>query len=1814
MVNITSYFLKLVQTSRVTSLVLLSGFLYFTSVPQALAFTVNVKEVGALGTAVTGFRWTLQEDTTQQVDPGTQTQVSISLTFHKSNDPVIASGECDAASCDVTVPDPAKNYFISVLPYVNSGDLGHNIGGVKVLAGATAVDVLVTQTPLPTARIRVLVFHDNAPINGAPDFPGEANDPTFDPTQFTVILEDAGGRYGQTGGHILQDVFGNPLGTTYNAADEVVSIGNGVLTPGANGELLINNIAPGKYGIQVIAPDGAGWIQTSTLEGSKTIDAFVKANEPEFFTEFGQPGPHVFVGFVKATNDLATFKPDVTTRANIQGTIVGNHLSRPPVVEFNPAGPIGGCWVGLSESVAGIGTKALYAQPCNADSTFNIPSVPAGTYTLSIWDENLGIVIAQRAVTITTGALQDLGDLMVFQWFGRLDSVVFFDTNENGFRDAGELPMLEVPVSLRFRNGTTYQSFPTDTEGAAPFDEVFPFFHWLVAEVDFSRFKATGVTYMVDAGGALAADEALNPQIQVGGLPSRTLTGPVLTLGMQVFLGNTNVIEWGKANYGPGENGGISGMALYAITRAEDDPAYTAAEEWEPGIPRVQMALYQDADNNDIIDDVNGVVGVQLADEDNHPRCWTDPSICGSVTPMMGPEDVDNITGTIATTGIFNYGDAIQVTSTDSWDDSIPTGCVPNSPAFVAHAGTPIEHTPDCYDGLRNFNQIREAVYDGGYAFDSTIVRDGTGAVTYDAFGAPVEIDGLPGGYYIVQAATPPGYEIVKEEDKNVDFGVDYIPDPLLLPPTCVGDNHVVPPYLSFQTSRTLLDAGGNPAALAGIAAPDLIDAPFAGTTVKLCDRKKVILTAGKNAAADFFLFTDTPIGAHVVGVMLNDLANEFDPANPNFGEKFAPSWLPVSFKDWTGQEIVRVYSDEFGKFEAILPSTFSVNLPHATGVSPNMLTACMNDASPIPNPAWVPADPTSERYIVDPNYNPQYSQFCYTFQYMPGSTTYLDTPVVPVAAFASQGTFPVDCEAPTLTPVISRVDGPGIDGGPFIDVATGTSRQLVIRSAGSVVEVLNPDFPNSPNSKVARDYSFGTARGAVKIGSRTMQVDSWAANEIVANVPADVAPGEYQLMVTRSTGETSKTGITVTLGDIANVSFVSPSADPAATPIQDAIELASPGGLIIVKPGTYFEMVVMHKPVKLQGSGAWTTVINAVNFPGNKLADWRTKVSADFNLGKFDVLPGQAEPLLALEEAAGITVFAHNDGSYAANNARIDGLTIKGATQGGGILVNGYAAGLQISNNRVTGNQGSFSGGIRVGHPQLTFEIAANEFIHTYAANDNVSIHHNDVILNGALGGAGGGISLYNGADNYSVVDNMICGNFTQGHGAGIGHSGWSDGGMIAGNRILFNQSFNQGLTKHGGGIFISGIGGLAVQDPRDMVTTPPNYAGGLTNGAGTVTIDSNLISGNHAGSGHGGGIITAFVNGADVAENTGWYAINITNNMIVNNVAGNTGAGIALKDTANAHIINNTIAYNDSTATDGRLIIAGVSTAQPGAGIASLDHSAVLAADSGQTYSDPELVNDIIWNNRSFYFDTVLLECTAANTCTQPDELHVLNVTGSLNPVSSLLTDATAYPGMGNTTGDPLFISAFPNVGRGTVLFQGEPTAFTQLEGTAAFDEGGNFIDVQYGPLTYTKDYHIDLLALAGPSPAIDSGAAAGPVNDFDGNNRPTGAGVDIGADETVADFDGDGIDDDLDNCVNSANAHQFDSNDDGYGNICDADINNDGVVSFGDYGVLRLNFGSATFPDADLNNDGVVSFGDYGILRLNFGNAPGPSGIAP
>lgn len=111
----------------------------------------------------------------------------------------------------------------------------------------------------------------------------------------------------------------------------------------------------------------------------------------------------------------------------------------------------------------------------------------------------------------------------------------------------------------------------------------------------------------------------------------------------------------------------------------------------------------------------------------------------------------------------------------------------------------------------------------------------------------------------------------------------------------------------------------------------------------------------------------------------------------------------------------------------------------------------------------------------------------------------------------------------------------------------------------------------------------------------------------------------------------------------------------------------------------------------------------------------------------------------------------------------------------------------------------------------------------------------------------------------------------------------------------------------------------------------------------------------------------------------------------------------------------------------------------------------------------------------------------------------------------------------------------------------------------------------------------------------------------SDPDTSNNTLLQTVNVGS--TVVDTDGDGVADDVDNCQLVANPAQVDSNGDGYGNRCDADLNNDCIVNVVDLGALRSVF-FTTDPDADLNADGTVNVIDLGLLRSLFFQPPGPA----
>ncbi len=107
-----------------------------------------------------------------------------------------------------------------------------------------------------------------------------------------------------------------------------------------------------------------------------------------------------------------------------------------------------------------------------------------------------------------------------------------------------------------------------------------------------------------------------------------------------------------------------------------------------------------------------------------------------------------------------------------------------------------------------------------------------------------------------------------------------------------------------------------------------------------------------------------------------------------------------------------------------------------------------------------------------------------------------------------------------------------------------------------------------------------------------------------------------------------------------------------------------------------------------------------------------------------------------------------------------------------------------------------------------------------------------------------------------------------------------------------------------------------------------------------------------------------------------------------------------------------------------------------------------------------------------------------------------------------------------------------------------------------------------------------------------------------------------------QLLPDTDADGAHDGQDNCVAIANGpiirdaggrSQLDADGDGYGNYCDADLNNSGLVTAIDYNALRSAINTAD-PVADLNGSGLVTATDFTILQNSLNLAPGPSAVVP
>src|ERR1700719_3334609 len=130
---------------------------------------------------------------------------------------------------------------------------------------------------------------------------------------------------------------------------------------------------------------------------------------------------------------------------------------------------------------------------------------------------------------------------------------------------------------------------------------------------------------------------------------------------------------------------------------------------------------------------------------------------------------------------------------------------------------------------MHNWNQIQPAPYDGDYCFPSvTAISPTTGkpvntnchmsttaepwgcianptsatvapdAPNYDSYRADLPM--LPSGKYVVEVVLPPGFELVKEEDKNILIGDNFIA-PATQQFGALGNIFIIPDQASVATA-----------------------------------------------------------------------------------------------------------------------------------------------------------------------------------------------------------------------------------------------------------------------------------------------------------------------------------------------------------------------------------------------------------------------------------------------------------------------------------------------------------------------------------------------------------------------------------------------------------------------------------------------------------------------------------------------------------------------------------------------------------------------------------------------------------------------------------------------------------------------------------------------------------------------------------------------------------------------------------------------------------------------------------------------------
>jgi hypothetical protein len=1640
------------------------------------AVTVDARDF-ASGTPLADFSYIVNVDNTKLPnDP-----LALST---ESNSPVVREGNQDRAT--VNLPD--GRYLISVRA------LDHKMWGKHITLpgdaandGTLSVRIDLTEQsdahPLPLGKIRVFAFQDNAWANGAPDT-------EEGPLQgFKIGLEE------QTHSAVTVDYNNNPL------------CGDGECLTGADGLVTVPNLGPATYFIDVHPPEGpcnddpnSQWYQTTTIDGGLQLLAPVE----EGSDGTGAPGEQLWepptnrtaywFGFVCSPQPFANpGTGEITGQArNWQGWPPFDVLTLGEAVE-NP-------FVALSDSST---DRTVYIGQGDASGNFDIQNVPAGTYNLAIWDEQLSYIMRFKPVTVGAGQTVDANDtdpkgeagIGVSRWFGWLDGVVYKDLNANGVRDPGEPGIGNTDMDQRWRDGSIKEATFTDPTGRYeyPTAEGGPLGRWFINEQGFARFGVTGAAWHCEYSPP-TADAC--PGGEVTHVPGNQ--GGNLLTNQLVVEGHRATVDWGKVDYPAGTPGQIVGVTYWATTRNEFDARFQAHEDYEPGIPDVTVYLEGLGGDGQPNTDDDVILNKYVTDKWQHPTASQDPpqgcaltdysgnDISGQLNPAIGPNCLEvPITGQQTKDGAFDGGYAFADYCPGGYDLSADNGtCTGGSDPVPLVAGTYITHV----EMPKDASDTRACNPANGSGFQN--ISDQHGAV--------------PGG------GEGCLYRVVREEDVNVDLGNKFTP--AIPPPPCTGDDHVIDK--SSLTPRSTF-----------------FNVP--GAHAPLCDKRLVVLQNGQNANADFNMMTnfrndpngedpgDTRTGdvqepGRLVGQVFNDIYFERNPQSPWYGEPRPIGGIPVGIyarvdtvpnvngpyspDNWRLFTTVTTSPD--GSFEALLPSTETLNCPIPQGPCPGMYLVKVDDPGSTAHPNL--------------NYNPNLLTATTPAEVWPGLTDQLDLPLDPISG--------TGCEDPAVParPELLQVSRPY--------VPTTGSRQITIQ--GDFIGTAGPTGATGGRVTLTDDRTGAVttltrANGGVVSWTQGTSGTTGIPDTIVINVPAinttTFRPGPKQLAIVTANangGVSSVNGITVHVlganGSGSNAVNYTPAVVNVPPPppaggnahaLQQAIDGAAAGSLLVLSPGVYNENVLVWKPLKIQGLGPGG-IIGAHELQARDPEDPRFHVVGSVvdgryfqqNAPAYDATVAAHAPYAGVDAAhpvlrgADVTLVAKTTTAYdlgSGNNAifaqaRVDGLALMtGQGEGaGGIQLQAHANNSQLTNNVLENNSGVFAGGIGLGQP----------YAHG-SHNYNVRVANDRLVGNGGLVRSGG-LGIFYGSNNYDVSGSIFCSNFGVEYGAGISHWGLSPGGKIHDNQIYYNDAVDAGA-------------GVSIQTEQPV-------GGGLGDGSGSVDVDRNLIQSNYSGD-DGGGI---FVLDSFTA------AINIRDNQIVDNGAADLGGAITLDDAANVRIVNNTIANNVSTGSSEN------SDGNPhSAGLASEANDPLFQATlppGSPDFSNPRaLFNNIFWNNNAFTLSQPGPGATLVSQGFLDFEIRgTTNNADTFTPRYSDLTNGQirgpngvnhAVPGgQGNIIGqDPAFVTPFtleltvsgsrldPQVAAVTITGADPPVGLTgdyHLQATSAL--------VDRGVRCSNTPFPTPISALApctGGGIQAPSGTPPAGQGDYDGQYRP-------------------------------------------------------------------------------------------------------------